>query len=331
MEWNRFQPNENGFHGQSFGALDELVQVAADAGLYIILDPLHTVGSQYVPQWAWDKSNNGNPHRDKTVQTVEAHAMPYLRYVLNRYRDEGQIAAIDLVNEPAGLPGDQSLRRDHAALMEISRDMITLVREIEPDMPIILQPFGGNAKITSTELQLIGDDFTNLVWSLHDYYSGNAGGPDHDGYNPSGYLPWRSGPSSADGMLVLNTWNTSSCYPAGRDSEVCPSNWARRRDVLRPSMASHVRVNATAAQESGMPLLIGEYGLPHRGRRWETTDKKGKGWGGGHWYIHDKTDVYDGLGVSRIYWAWSEAADETYGLYNPDTDIWHPWTDELVD
>ena len=126
-------------------------------------------------------------------------------------------------------------------------------------------------------------------------------------------------------------FDTEGCYPAGVGASGCDTSSSRRDTVTVPSMRNMVRINDSAAQANGMAVLVGEYGLPHA-----SLNGVYAGFEGGPEFLQDKIGIFNEFGqrgISRIYWAFDDSKDVTWGLYNPDqpADPWHPWTNELFE
>lgn len=327
MRWDRFQPSPNGFDEASFDAVDELVAAANSAGLNVVLDPIHVTDNTLwnIPAWAWRSSNNGSPSGNKLLEVVGENVHPYLTYVAQRYRDDRNVVAIDLLNEPRE-PVIGALASNNQLLMRLYHDMIETVRDIDPEKPIALEPFYGSAQIAPSVLSTVRDatvgdpspmatDAANLIWSVHDYYVGNEGDASDDGMTPDGYVV--RGVNDAGTPLRTERWDRGGCYPAGASPETC--TWQQsRKNRLIPSMQVHVESQHDTAQAGSMPLFVGEYGIPH-------PSPPQDGWAGGDMYLSDKNAIYDGLNVSRSVWAWSTELDQTFGLYTRANGRLHPW------
>lgn len=329
MEWERFEPEPGVFDVTSFAALDRVVGWAGDAGLEIILDPVHMAEAPTwdLPDWAWERSNDGAYSQTESLAVVAENVRPYLQYVTHRYSDDPWVVAIDVLNEPRE-PAGTSLSSRNAILMQRYHDLVVAIRAVDPDKPLILEPYYGSALIDAATLSSVGSattadpapdasDFTRLAWSLHDYYSGRQGTSTSTGYSGSGYP---AAGLAADGTRVrADNWTGTSCYPAGASAANC-LNTISRASVTRPSMTAHVRAHLDAATAAGMPLYVGEFGVPHAGQGFS-------GWAGGAELLSDKVAIYDDLGVSRAVWIWRQDIDVTYGLYDRATAAWHPWAD----
>jgi len=328
MAWNRFEQAEGVFDHSSFAAVDLAISRAANAGIDVVLDPIHITddGTWGMPSWAWQQSNDGFVDSRVMLDVLRENSAGYLQYVAQRYRNAPNVVALDLLNEPREpLPGDLAAR--NVQLMSLYHDMIAQVRDIDPDKPLVLQPFYGSTPVTAQQLAGVRNatvadptpvtaEFDNLVWSFHDYYAGFEGSASDDGYSRSGY-PLDG--TAADGTLLRSDdYELTSCYPSGPSATNC-TNLASRELLLRPSMLRHINRHFDAAQAAEMPLYIGEFGVPHPGG--------GRpGWAGGAEMLADKVLLYDQLGIGRSVWAWRDDVDETFGLFDEDDGTWHPWT-----
>lgn len=328
MEWDRFERDPGVFESAHFGAIDRLLGFADRAGVNVILDPIHLAGPPdwHIPQWAWDRSTNGEMNDRLILDIIRENATPYLRYVTQRYSDHPRVIAIDLINEPRE-PVGWPLDAVNADLIRLYHDLVADVRDLDADKPLVLEAYYGNALITGDRLSTLPNatladpaprpaDYENLIWSIHDYYAGREGEAYDDGYTDNGY-PLRG--SAADGTRHrTESWTGTGCYPSGPTATECTDDTSRA-DVLVPSMRMHVGLQYEAAQQAGMPLFVGEYGIPHAGDAYQ-------GWSGGREYYTDKNEVYDNFGVSRALWEWRVDVDPTFGMYSRTTRAWHEWT-----
>ena len=333
MEWSRFEREPGVFHLSSFLTLDQTVDRAEQAGLNVILDPLHLADGPtwQIPDWAWLRTNDGTYADGQVLSTIRDNAVPYLQHVAHRYQDSPAVAAIDVINEPRE-PASGSLAARNLVLMELYHDLIEAIRDIDADIPLSLEPFYVSARIDGSALGTVDDatigdpspvasDYDNLIWSLHDYYVGREGSGLDDGYGNLGYALRGT---AADGTRMRSeAWTETSCYPAGDSIDSC-TNDVSRLNVTIPSMRRHVVEHLNAAQNAEMALFIGEFGIPHPG-----LDKQG--WGGGEEFIADKIAIYDSLGISRAWWIWRMDVDPTFGIYERGQMFWHPWTELIGD
>lgn len=328
MEWDKFQREPGVMDQSSFGALDRAVDWAEDAGINLILDPLHLAeGPDWnIPDWAWGTTNDGVRDDALVLDAIRENATDYLRYVAQRYRSRPHVIAIDVVNEPRE-PADGSLDARNVVLIELYHDLIATIRDLETDKPLILQPYYGSSKTSAERIGEIDDatevdpnpnpaDFEGLIWSVHDYYAGREGTATDDGYTNGGY-PLRG--TAADGTRHrTESFSGTGCYPSGPTADQC-TNDTSRADVLRPSMLVHLGYHVDQAQLADMPVYVGEFGIPHDGFGFP-------GWAGAEQYLTDKVATFDELGVSRALWAWRIDVDPTFGMYSRTTREWHPWT-----
>jgi len=309
LDWRNFERSNGGFHQASLNGLDALINRAEQAGLSVILDPLHIKGDVYwtIPDWAWGNVNPANLTRAQSGKLVwgivETHGISYLREFVSRYCNNPTVIAIDLVNElrepelNISLNGDGNDNGFNEMLIDLYADWIDDLRTIDNNKIFLLEPFYGIAKITETRLAPLAS-YNNIVWSFHDYFVGE--GSDSDGFSNGGYATGRR----------CESWEGSGQYPLNS------------RTKARADMTNHINVHLTAAHSVGIPVHIGEYGIP---------DKDGSaGWTGKSQFMCDKRTVYTSLDIPFTAWVWNKDIDNGFGLCYPASNSWLAHSDALV-
>lgn len=344
--WREFQPNSpesnlttRGFDQTALLALDEVIERAEKAGLGVILDPLHITGDVdksknpwiyrwTLPDWAW--GTDLNKRTDKSISSELVFwklrnnnaALQYLEEFVARYADDPTVISIDFVNEPRE-PGDNSgpntadLHEKNENLIEMYEDWIEALRDIDSDKIFILEPFYGNVKININSNTLLSlPKKENIVWSFHDYYAG-AGSAD-DGFQSNG----RAGGTRTEGYEP-------------------PFGTYDNRSNAISKMKDHINVHLNAAKEAGIPMHIGEFGIPVQvdennnfEEGWIGTNDDDK-FSGAKDFMCDKREVYTDLGLPFTAWVWNKDKDGHFGIYKPnsnynDLGTWMPWTDNIV-
>ena len=293
LDWYEFETAKGEFNTTRLAALDQFIDTAAQAGLHVILDPIHLKNDQSanywgVPSWAW---GTVSPDRTKVFDELVEHALPYLKMMTLHYCDVPTVIGIDLVNEPRQ-PGRGNLFAQNQELVEMYIDWIAELRTIDSDKPFLLEPFYGMTAVDASTLAWLGQ-YDNIIWSVHDYYAGE-GSPD-DGFSAGGF---------ASVQPRTESWNSAGNYPS-----------IERRGA-RADMSKHILVQKNAAAMADIPIHIGEYGIP-------------KGWSG-KWGFHcDKTTVYNQLKIPRTAWVWNQDIDGGFGMWNPDGG-WLSWVEAIT-
>ncbi|HEX2234047.1 MAG TPA: cellulase family glycosylhydrolase [Thermoleophilaceae bacterium] len=233
--WSDMEPSKGEFNEVALETLDEAIANARKAGLYVVLDPVHLFdGTRFVPAWAhpdldeterWDAEKTSAALRE----TVQENAVPYLRMMAARYRDNRAVAAYDLVNEPPSVPVDQN------AILRMYDSLIRSVREVDGGKIVMIEPSFGNSSMVGADLGLLSDK-RNLVFSMHDYYAGGAG----DGYTPSGEADFRY-----DDATGIAAGGGNTTYESDSFAE----------------LEAHLRVNLTLMEAEDIPVWIGEFGV----------------------------------------------------------------------
>jgi len=317
---------------------------AEDAGLYIVLDPIHVTSeddspSWSIPTWAWSAAGL-SAHRDNVVDVVDAVGIDYVAGLLERYCDSPALGAVDVVNEPDSPADTPSLDSSYNALISnFYRPWINQLRAVDADMPLMFEPYFGSTTISAARLQQLASGRDNLIWSFHDYFSGWGSG---DGWSASGWPDgvrtddWTSGIPCSNGSVNSpscsgNVVPSSQrwCYPRGNPrvgSGSCDPG--PDRATARSQTTAHVDLHRSRADSAGMPLYVGEYNVPHDGPQISTNARQ-RGWWRGDLFVCDKNRVYRNLNVSAAVWAWEEEIDSTYGMYDDVQNNWHPWTNSI--
>lgn len=294
LNWYEYETNEGVFESDRLATLDEVVARAESAGLGVILDPIHLksdTSANYwgVPAWAWGALN---PSQETVFDELKAHALPYLAMLTQRYCNNDSVIAIDLVNEPRE-PNRGNLADRNRELVAMYGDWIELLRSIDANKPFLLEPFYGGGRMEGLSLLPLSQ-YEQIIWSVHDYYAG-GGQPSH------GFSNW----GLATVQPRTEYYLSADAYPT------------TNRVTSRADMQEHISVHKDNAALAGIPIHIGEYGIP-------------KGWTGGWRFLCDKTDVYNQLEVPSTAWVWNADIDGHFGLWHPDSG-WRYWVDAIFD
>lgn len=291
LNWKDFETSAGNFSSTAFNSLDIVIQRAENAGLQVILDPIHVKGDTYwnIPSWAW---GNMSPDGNKVFAELEDHALPYLQQMTARYCNNPTVIAIDLINEPREAQTVNGLDNRNALLISLYTNLISNLRQIDPNKPFMVEPFYGSARISTTRLLPL-NQFDNIIWSSHDYYAGE--GSPSDGFSGSGYT---------NVSPRTESWQGSGSYPLSD------------RNLAKSHMAQHVNVHRNAALNAGLGFHIGEFGIP-------------QGWSGKSDFLCDKLSVYSELNVPTTAWVWNKDIDGGFGIWLPDSG-WVSWSDSFT-
>lgn len=114
----------------AFEWLDRAVELAEDAGLYVILDLHGAPGGQSLDQPSGDRTENNlwfNNEAQERLAWIWQH-------IARRYKNRAAVAAYDMLNEPYG-----DFSTDYTGeLVSIAQRTHDAVRLIDPDVPIFL-------------------------------------------------------------------------------------------------------------------------------------------------------------------------------------------------
>ncbi|MCU1454542.1 MAG: endoglycoceramidase [Acidimicrobiales bacterium] len=292
VRWVDLQPRPGALDPAFAARLDLLVARAGDVGLRVLLDPIHVGGGdaqgQFLPRWA----NGGRPvTTDEVLPTLERQGQDYLVAVLRRWCRVPAVIGLDLVNEPRE---DRRSGVDLAArnrrLVALYHRWIVALRGVDGDALLALEPYYGLTLIDPALVASLATTGGNLVWAPHDYGTGGSG----DGYTATGYPQ-------------LDAFDAGQVASRGRYPTGGPARAARRRD-----QAAHLASQDRVARAAGMPLLVGEFGIP-------------SGWTGRRELLCDKVALYRQRGWSWAVWELDHRIDPGYGLWDPGTTRWLPF------
>jgi aryl-phospho-beta-D-glucosidase BglC (GH1 family) len=218
--WDDFEPSKGRWNETAFSTLKTALARAKSAGLYVVLDCVHLYGQPEgqgrVPAWARTTDGMG---------AVAKNGLPFLQQLATRFGKDPALAAYDPVNEPYRWPVN------HKTVLADYTKIVNAIRAKDASTNIALEPTYGDAKVpTSAFSSFTPTKRTNLLWSVHDYYSGNKGlGFDANGIGTS--------PNPSDG----ETGYTASTGKA--------------------NMAKHLQVHLDMAKAEKLPVWIGEFGV----------------------------------------------------------------------
>jgi aryl-phospho-beta-D-glucosidase BglC (GH1 family) len=153
--------------------LDNILAMAGQAGLYAVIAFRSGPG----------RNENAITGRDGVVlETIwtdaqaQAAWVEMLRYAASRYRDYGFVVGIDPMVEPndfarQGFPDPATFYAMYGGTLEdyntLAANVTTAIREVDPSIPILLEPEGFGGVAWLPYLQVTGDPLT--VYTVHDY------------------------------------------------------------------------------------------------------------------------------------------------------------------
>jgi len=295
LNWKDFETSAGNFSSTAFNSLDVVIQRAENAGLHIILDPIHIKGGDEdywnIPTWAW---GGVAPNGNRVFAELQVHVLPYLQEITARYCNNPTVIAIDLINEPREAQTVNGLDNRNQVLVSFYVSLINNLRQIDPNKPFMVEPFYGSARITANRLTPL-NQFDNIIWSFHDYYAGR--GTPSDGYTGGGY---------ADIWPQTESWTSSGTYSLNDN----------HREEAISDMIEHIDVHRNAALGAGIGFHIGEYGIP-------------EGWTNKSDFLCDKLSIYSDLNIPTTAWVWNKDIDGGFGIWHPQ-DGWMPWSDAFT-
>jgi len=149
-----------------FRMLESAVAMAAEAGLYVLLDLHGAPGGQSM----WDHTGEAGRNTFFDDAACQARAAALWRVVAERFRNEPAVAGYDLLNEPAGA-------RDLETWTLAHDQMYRAIRAVDPSRPIIMED---GYKLEEPRHAVKGwfpmpdaRDWQNVVYSVHFYKTGS--------------------------------------------------------------------------------------------------------------------------------------------------------------
>lgn len=354
MDWPYFQQatrSQDGtytaptFNAEAFAELDKVVRAAKDAGLYVVLDPIHSVTTsdsickepamvgahRAIPAWAWAKvgidpgttceNGVGRTYMDKTD---DALALPetaaYLREVVTRYSPEAQttedrkalahqVIAIDLVNEP-----HSSDERGVAAGLPRGSATAQMQHLVET----VYGPWLGDGP---NSVRVADPDKILLVQPIAG--SGSLQGVDLTPVaKPNVVMSLHDYVGRYLSETDRGFGRGYSAYGFADGSAVeLTDNREQGKLAYTPAVAPYTERAAQHTDflqqftgwsaDAGMPVLIGEYGIVSSCKKGSQADVDR--------YAQDTYGIYEDLGLSRILWTHGSWDDMAIWFRGPGT------------
>lgn len=283
MDWAYFQKKSGTavvIDTGAFGQLDILIDSAINQGLNVILDPIHISqpaqtnvcpsnpalpgeaamrgAHRNIPAWAWQQvgltpgmtCENGTAWNNKVDDVLALQSTAdYLRYILNRYDGDTargkHVIAIDLVNEPNADGTTAKIQnerlRDAVYVPWLSATGPKSLRAVDPDKILVLEGIAGNTSLQGLNLAPIAKP--NVVFSIHDYFTGALGTNIGQGY----------GMSSSGWPTRIEHGDVGSPFPY----QPTIQSYAMRSSEHR----TYVQQFITWLDPYKLPLYVGEYGI----------------------------------------------------------------------
>ena len=156
--------------------LDRFFDMAEDHGLYVILDLHGAFGSQNGNDhsldnrgrdWLWKQDDLGAAYRELTLEVWQILA--------ERYKDNKNIAAYDLLNEPAGDSGDEEgvTSVTYKLQWDYFDTLYKEIRKIDQNHPIIMESCWAASNLPQPSAY----NWENVIYEFH-HYEGSGYGDD---------------------------------------------------------------------------------------------------------------------------------------------------------
>jgi aryl-phospho-beta-D-glucosidase BglC (GH1 family) len=278
LDWEVYQPSAGtgGFSTTAFNNLRTAVTNAKNAGIYVILDPIHFGGTGTscgssalcIPPWA--RVNSGSTYQG-SARSVKTNAKDYIEKIATDYANEPTVVAIDLVNEPKPEPfGDDEL-------ISMYNTLIGWARGKDSDKILMIESNSGN-KIYATNVMSQLSTTQNIIFSFHHYFGGarNSSGTIISGCTVGGY--------------------SSSGWPCGNFTYENQNGYVF---INRDDLKAQITANQTMLSSAGknLPIWIGEWGIIEGGANAVQWRK-------------DMTSVFNEMKIGRAYWQYANSAND---------------------
>ncbi len=177
FRWERIQLEfEESLETENINKIKEVVQMATDRDMYIILD-LHNYGRYRI---------NGTDEIIGSNQVSVANVRDVWTKLADEFKDETNIWGYGIMNEPHDMLGSTSW-------FSIAQEIINGIRSVDTKTPIIV---GGDSWSSAERWREESDDLKNLVdssnkiiYEAHVYFDANAGGFYGSSYDDEGASP----------------------------------------------------------------------------------------------------------------------------------------------
>jgi aryl-phospho-beta-D-glucosidase BglC (GH1 family) len=252
VSWSEVEPVSptSGHHWNTrlLGAIDREVAYFRRHGVSVLLDfhqfrwsPYFDPAADGIPAWFYEardypRSSTGKDQAIADWWTDQAGLRAYTSFAVMmaaRYRSYPNVIGYELFNEPA----TGALGENHAATQAVlswEARLREAIRDVDPLRTIFVQTRGGgDLGLADADFGVFGS-LENLAIDFHSYFNGEPG---------TGY--------SADGEQWVPDWEGthihSSVTYAGAEEK----------------QAEFLEVPVAKARELGVPLLVGEWGVPN--------------------------------------------------------------------
>jgi O-glycosyl hydrolase/aryl-phospho-beta-D-glucosidase BglC (GH1 family)/fibronectin type 3 domain-containing protein len=204
------------WRSDAFTELDRVVNMASQAGLYVILDLHGAVGGQSTNQDTGQQNNNSY-WTNTQYQTLTDYIWTQ---VATHYKGNPTVAAYDLLNEPANPPNASALSPD---VIGAYNRIYSTVRAVDPAHMVVIEGTWGNWDWSMLP-NPSAEGWTNVVYSMHEYqFNGSQQQIEqgslnqvtdfqaHQSYNVPDWIgEFNDFSSTAAWTYTLNLWNQNN-------------------------------------------------------------------------------------------------------------------------
>jgi endoglucanase len=214
--WGQFyllnDQSPGGWRADAFDMLDWLVSACAARGIYVIIDMHGVVGGQSTS----DDTGRSGQNQYWTNNNFQGDTAYMWWQIANHFKGNPTVAGYDLINEPIGTPGSDTL-------LNLYNELYQSIRSVDPTHMIIIEGTWGNWNWSMLPNPNVFG-WTNVAYQMHEYQWNasqaqvQAGATNqvndfnnHASYNVPGYVGEFNdfGYPASTWQFTTNAWNAA--------------------------------------------------------------------------------------------------------------------------
>jgi len=214
--WGQFyllnDQSPGGWRADAFDTLDWLVSACAARGIYVIIDMHGVVGGQSTS----DDTGRSGQNQYWTNNNFQGDTAYMWWQIANHFKGNPTVAGYDLINEPIGTPGSDTL-------LNLYNELYQSIRSVDPTHMIIIEGTWGNWNWSMLPNPNVFG-WTNVAYQMHEYQWNasqaqvQAGATNqvndfnnHASYNVPGYVGEFNdfGYPASTWQFTTNAWNAA--------------------------------------------------------------------------------------------------------------------------